>query len=166
MRFSIWRFFLVFSWFGVVLAAFCTTGLFYSARILGVLSGMSLYFFDQLAVQWRCLRKLELTFLAIALSACLAGTAFGFGQMVQDSRAFTIESENLQARIHEDSRFQNVTATYSGSIGHRILTVSGTVSSQKDENALREMGRFWGFKTDVRWLVYIDARTDSVTDSH
>ena len=66
-------------------------------------------------------------------------------------------SQKLQSQIIEDHKFQNVIATYSGPVDHRVLTISGFVASEADENALRATAdrEFWGFKTTIRWRIRI-----------
>lgn len=150
MRFTIRQLLFCVAWLALVLAAYVSTGGFY-ATILGVLSGMSLYFGQRLVRQWRTAN--DIPFVAVVFATCVLGTAIGFYNMILDARALALKSSSLQSEVAEDPRFANVTVNYSGSSGNLALNVGGHVASQQDYSALRAMAddNFWGFKCDVRW---------------
>ena len=159
MRFTMRHILIGVAWLALVLAAFGMTGASY-ATTLGMLGAMVAYFVNRMIVQWRSVSSRERTLLAIALIAAVLGTSVGFAFMTRDYREFVAESSELQASIHEDPRFDNVTARYSGTVTWRVLTLTGSVSSQQDLRALesRAANQFWGFKTHVRWNVDVVPR--------
>lgn len=77
--------------------------------------------------------------------------------MVNDYFAGMSVSEQLQLRIIEDPRFENVKANDSGPIDRRVLTNSGSVVSVADKSELlgKADQEFWVFKTTVTWRVRI-----------
>lgn len=156
MRFTIRQLCLVVVWVAFVLGVIRLADARYTL-VLSALSGMALYFVDRLVRTRNTLPTCDFVFLCIALIASVGGTAIGVTNIARHIRASAEQSQWLQSRIHEDARFENVAATYSGPNGAPVLTLSGRVASQKDIDALHSMAdkQFWHFKTTVRWQVRV-----------